>query len=54
MKLVSWNVAGFRACLKKGFSDFFSWVEADIICLQEVKATRDKIPFEPKNYELYL
>ncbi len=54
MKLVSWNVAGFRACLKKGFSDFFSWVEADIICLQEVKATRDQIPFEPKNYELYL
>lgn len=54
MKIISWNVAGFRACLKKGFSDFFEWIEADIICLQEVKATREQIPFEPKGYELYL
>lgn len=54
MKLISWNVAGFRACLKKGFSDFFTWIEADVVCLQEVKATRDQIPFEPKGYELYL
>ena len=54
MKIISWNVAGFRACLKKGFSDFFEWIEADIVCLQEVKATREQILFEPKGYELYL
>ena len=38
MKLVSWNVAGFRDCLKKGFEDFFKEINADIFCLQEVKA----------------
>lgn len=54
MKLISWNVAGFRACLKKGFPNFFDWVEADVVCLQEVKATREQILFEPKGYELYL
>lgn len=54
MKLVSWNVAGFRACLKKGFRDFFDWVEADIVCLQEVKATADQIDFIPEQYERYL
>lgn len=54
MKIISWNVAGFRACLKKGFSDFFDWIEADVICLQEVKATREQILFSPKGYELYL
>ena len=38
MKIVSWNVAGYRAALKKGFIDFFENVNADIFCLQEVKA----------------
>ena len=33
MKLVSWNVAGFRACLKKGFDVFFNTVDADVFCL---------------------
>ena len=37
MKLVSWNVNGIRACVKKGFSDFFSKIDADIFCLQETK-----------------
>ena len=46
MKLVSWNVAGFRACLKKGFEDFFYTCDADIYCLQEVKAELNKIDFE--------
>ena len=54
MKLVSWNVAGFRACLKKGFEDFFYTCDADIYCLQEVKAEKDQIDFEPKNYYCYL
>ena len=54
MKLVSWNVAGFRACLKKGFENFFNEVNADIFCLQEVKAEKEQIPFEPKDYYCYI
>ena len=54
MKIVSWNVAGFRACLKKGFEDFFYTCDADIYCLQEVKAEKDQIDFEPKDYYCYL
>ena len=37
MKLISWNVNGIRACIKKGFEDFFSKIDADIFCLQETK-----------------
>ena len=37
MKLISWNVNGIRACLKKGFADFFESIDADIFCLQETK-----------------
>lgn len=54
MKLVSWNVAGFRACLKKGFIDFFEEVDADCICLQEVKATKEQYDFHPDGYHEYL
>ena len=54
MKLVSWNVAGFRACLKKGFEDFFSSNNADVYCLQEVKAEKEEIPFNPEGYHFYL
>ena len=54
MKLVSWNVAGFRACLKKGFVDFFESVDADIFCLQEVKATKEQYDFHPLGYYEYL
>lgn len=54
MKLVSWNVAGFRACLNKGFDHFFKEVDADIFCLQEVKAVKEQIPFEPIGYYEYL
>lgn len=53
-KLVSWNVAGLRACLKKGFEDFFYTVDADVICLQEVKAELEQINFEPKDYYCYI
>ncbi len=38
MKLVSWNVNGVRAVLKKGFLDYMGRVDADVICLQETKA----------------
>lgn len=54
MKLVSWNVAGFRACLKKGFEDFFYTCDADVYCLQEVKAEKDQIDFEPKDFYCYI
>lgn len=54
MKLVSWNVAGFRACLKKGFIDFFDLIDADIFCLQEVKAERNQIEYDAPNYFEYL
>ena len=42
MKIISWNVAGIRACIKKGFIDFFNEINADIFCVQEVKALKEK------------
>lgn len=46
MKLVSWNVNGLRACLTKGFKDFFEQVDADIICIQETKAQQNQIQLD--------
>lgn len=54
MKLISWNVAGFRAALKKGFKDFFYEIDADIFCLQEVKALRNQIEFDAEDYYEFL
>lgn len=54
MKMVSWNVAGFRACLKKGFADFFDSEQADVYCLQEVKAELHQIDFNPEGYYTYI
>ena len=54
MRIVSWNVAGFRAVLKKGFEDFFNSNNADVFCLQEVKALAEQITFHPEGYTLYL
>ena len=54
MKIVSWNVAGFRVCLKKGFIDFFTRINADVICLQETKLIDSELTFRPDNYEIYL
>ena len=54
LKLVSWNVAGLRACLKKGFSDFFTRINADIVCLEETKVTMEELEFKPEGYEIYL
>lgn len=53
MKLISWNVAGFRACLKKGFENFFDKVDADIFCLQEVKALQEQVDFKKDGYFEY-
>ena len=51
MKLISWNVNGFRACLKKGFEDFFNSVDADVFCIQETKMKPDQADFEPAGYK---
>lgn len=53
MKFISWNVAGYRACLKKGFSDFFESVDADFFSLQEVKAEESQIDYIPDGYFCY-
>ena len=41
MKLISWNVNGIRACLNKGFKEFFEKIDADIFCIQETKCQRE-------------
>ena len=53
MKFISWNVNGFRACLKKGFEDFFNAEDADIFCIQETKMKPDQADFEPEGYHKY-
>jgi len=53
MKLISWNVNGFRACLQKGFEDFFNTVDADIFCIQETKMQPDQANFAPEGYNVY-
>lgn len=53
MKLISWNVNGLRACIKKGFYDFFDSVDADIFCLQEIKLIEGQLEFERPKYHSY-
>lgn len=53
MKLVSWNVNGLRACVKKGFEEYFSKTDADIFCVQEIKLQEGQIDFNPEGYEGY-
>ena len=53
MKFISWNVNGFRACLTKGFGDFFSQADADIFCIQETKMQPDQADFAPEGYHVY-
>ena len=54
MKIISWNVAGFRAVLKKGFEKFFHKIDADIFCINESKVNLDQFDFSPKGYNMYL
>ncbi len=42
MKLISWNVNGIRACISKGFNDFFNEIDADILCVQETKLQEEQ------------
>ncbi|MBQ7203781.1 MAG: exodeoxyribonuclease III [Eubacterium sp.] len=53
MKFISWNVNGLRACMKKGFEDFFNEIDADIFCLQETKLQEGQIEFAPEGYKCY-
>ena len=54
MKLISWNVNGLRAVLKKGFEEFFYDINADIFCIQETKMQEGQIEnFELKGYKQY-
>ena len=54
MKIISWNVAGLRACLNKGLDRFFENEKADIYCFQESKVTEEQNPFHPLMYKEYL
>jgi exodeoxyribonuclease III len=53
MKLVSWNVNGIRACVKKGFLDYFNSVDADIFSIQETKCQENQITLELDGYYQY-
>lgn len=53
MKLVSWNVNGIRACVRKGFLDYFQQVDADIFCIQEIKLQENQISLELDGYHQF-
>ena len=53
MKFISWNVNGLRACLQKGWQDFFNKEEADFFCLQETKLQEGQISLDLPGYEQY-
>ena len=49
-KFISWNVNGLRACMGKGFKNFFDETDADIFALQETKLQEGQIDFAPEGY----
>ena len=53
MKFISWNVNGLRACLQKGFMDFFTHRDADFFCLQETKLQEGQLQLELPAYNQY-
>ncbi|HHY13634.1 MAG TPA: exodeoxyribonuclease III [Thermoanaerobacterales bacterium] len=53
MKMISWNVNGLRACVRKGFMDYFNELEADIFCLQEIKLQEGQIELDLEGYYQY-
>ena len=53
MKFISWNVNGLRACVQKGFTEFFREADADIFCLQETKLQEGQIDLETPGYHQY-
>lgn len=53
MKLISWNVNGLRACLNKGFTDFFNSMDADVFCVQETKMQQEQSELVLPGYHQY-
>ena len=53
MKLISWNVNGIRACVQKGFLEFFHEANADIFCIQESKMQEGQLDLELEGYHQY-
>ena len=53
MKLISWNVNGFRACLNKGFEQFFKDMDADFFCIQETKMQPEQASFDADGYHQF-
>ena len=53
MKFISWNVNGIRACVQKGFLDFFQEADADIFCIQETKMQEGQLVLDLEGYEQY-
>lgn len=53
MKLISWNVNGLRACIKKGFMDFLASADADILCLQKTKMQEGQEIIETPGYHQF-
>lgn len=53
MKLISWNVNGLRACIKKGFLDFFNAADADVFCVQETKMQPEQAQLDLPGYKQY-
>lgn len=53
MKFISWNVNGLRACMNKGFGEFFAEAGADFFCVQETKLQEGQIDFAPEGYYAY-
>ena len=54
MKLVSWNVNGIRACVNKGFYDFFQTIDADIFCIQETKMQPGQLELDTPGYHQFM
>jgi len=53
MKIVNWNVNGLRACMKKGFMDFFNEIDADIFAIQETKMQEEQKTWNIEGYDEY-
>ena len=53
MKIISYNVNGIRAAIKKGFIEWLVHESPDVICLQEIKATEDQIPTDEITTTIY-
>lgn len=53
MKFISWNVNGIRACVQKGFLDFFKEIDADFFCIQESKLQEGQLELELEGYHQY-